>query len=136
MHPTSHRSAGRRHEEPAVSALRGQARLVDRRLVLVNGVFFTVLVVLAGAAPGVLATEVVGRINVGLLLCLALGLLALCTSVGYDRRLAREWDPEADRLRTRHEERAAAEQAAAAQNAEARQYWGWESPTEHRGGEW
>ncbi|WP_377274310.1 DUF485 domain-containing protein [Peterkaempfera sp. SMS 1(5)a] len=61
------------------------------------------MVLLAGAAPGLLATEVIGRINLGLLLCGTLGVLAFLTAARYDRRSARDCDPDADRIRDFHE---------------------------------
>jgi uncharacterized membrane protein (DUF485 family) len=91
-----------------LDALRRGAGRLNRRLITINAVCFGVLVLLAGAAPGLLATEVFGRVNLGLLLCAALGVLAFCASVGYDRRFAREYDAEADRIRAGYEERVAA----------------------------
>lgn len=126
-----------RHERPRppepvrVDGLRHGLSRIDRRLVLVNGACFVSLVVLAGAAPGLLATELVGRINLGLLLCGALGILALCTTFAYDRRLARDLDPEADAIKARHEEREAAAAAAAAAAAGA-----WDRNPARRRAEW
>ncbi len=80
---------------------------------------------LAGAAPGLLATEIVGRVNLGLLLCAALGVVSLYTSVRYDRRCSHEVDPEARRIRTRHEEQAAAAATAAQERAAGRRWSGW-----------
>ena len=75
---------------------------------MLNGACFTSLVVLAGAAPGLLATEVIGRVNLGFLLCLAFGAQVLGTTLVYDHRMARECDPEAERLRNQAAESAAA----------------------------
>ncbi|MBF9069008.1 DUF485 domain-containing protein [Streptacidiphilus sp. NEAU-YB345] len=115
-------------EPVRVDGLRHSLRRIDRRLVSVNGACFVSLVLLAGAAPGVLAREVIGRINLGLLLCGALGVLAVCTTFAYDRRLARELDPEADRIKARQEQQ---EAAATAATAGARN----RNPT-HRRAEW
>lgn len=93
---------------PQLGDLRRKAGRLDRRLIIANALCFAALVVLAAAAPGLLATEVIGRVNLGLLLCGAMGVLAFATSTGYDRRCARDCDPEADRIRARYEQETAA----------------------------
>ncbi|WP_052441753.1 DUF485 domain-containing protein [Streptacidiphilus anmyonensis] len=110
---------------PGLDALRRRVGRLDRALITVNAASFAALVLLAGAAPGLLAVDVVGQINLGLLLCAALGVVSLCTSIRYDRRYSREVDPEADRIRTRHEERVAATATAAQERAAGRRWSGW-----------
>ena len=119
-------SPGPSPKEPGIDDLRRRAGRLDRRLISVNAAGFAALVVLAGAAPGLLATEIVGSVNLGLLLCAALGLVSLYTSLRYDRRRTREVDPEAQQIRARHEARAAALEAAAQRQAAPSRRWsGW-----------
>ncbi|MFD9125262.1 DUF485 domain-containing protein [Kitasatospora sp. NPDC059571] len=103
--------------EPDLESLRGSSRRLDRGLITANAVCFLFLVFLAGAAPGLLATEIIGRINLGLLLCCALGVLAFLTSTGYDLRSGRSCDPVAARIRDRHREAAAPPAAPAPRRA-------------------
>lgn len=122
----AHAAPARPAEVPALDGLRRRAGRLDRSLVTVNAASFAALVLLAGAAPGLLATELVGRVNLGLLLCAALVALSLYTAFRYDRRCTREVDPEAQRIRARHEEQAAALAAAAERRAAPSRRWsGW-----------
>ncbi len=102
--PVGHRSAPPPPPAaPSLDRLRRTTHRLDRRLIVSNAVCYGAVVLLAGAAPGLLATEVIGRINLGLLLCGALGVLAFLTAARYDRRSARDCDTVADRIRDFHE---------------------------------
>jgi uncharacterized membrane protein (DUF485 family) len=124
--PGAHAAPSGPPEAPRLDGLRRRAGRLDRSLITVNAACFAALVMLAGAAPGLLATEIIGRVNLGLLLCAALGAVSLYTSIRYDRRYTREVDPEAQRILARREERAAALAAAAERRAASGRRWsGW-----------
>jgi uncharacterized membrane protein (DUF485 family) len=124
--PAAHAAPARPPEAPPLDGLRRRTERLNLSLITVNAACFAALVMLAGAAPGLLATEVVGRVNLGLLLCAALGVVSVYTSFRYDRRCTRELDPEAQRVRARHEEQAAALAAAAERRAAPGRRWsGW-----------
>jgi uncharacterized membrane protein (DUF485 family) len=124
--PPSSRPA-RQGETLRARALRRKIGRIDQRLVVLNAVGFVLLVALAGAAPGVLAVSVAGEVNLGLVFCIGLGLLTLWTSVAYDRRLARDCDPEAEAIRASAEEQATAAATASAwapPRSQPQQPWG------------
>ncbi|WP_037604346.1 DUF485 domain-containing protein [Streptacidiphilus rugosus] len=126
--PSPQSRPARQGEALRVKALRRKIGRIDQRLVVVNAAGFVLLVGLAAAAPGVLAASVVGEVNLGFVLCTGLGLLTLCTSVLYDRRLARGCDPEAEAIRASVAERETAAASASAwtpqQSPSQAQQWG------------
>ncbi|GAA5019773.1 DUF485 domain-containing protein [Kitasatospora paranensis] len=96
--------------DPAVGGLaalhRSTARLA-RRFAVTNAACFGIIVLSACTGSGLLATEVIGRINLGILLGLFQGVLLLWTAAHYDRRSTGQCDPVADGLRERRGERRA-----------------------------
>ncbi|MCZ7457188.1 hypothetical protein [Streptomyces sp. WMMC940] len=77
-HQHAHPHTPRFHQRP-------RPHRVSRSFALVNGVTFTVHLLLACAAEDLLATPVAGQINLGVVALLAQGSLLLWTAARYDR---------------------------------------------------
>jgi hypothetical protein len=67
------------------AGLRRTTLRLSRSFAAANAVFLGVMVLLACTADGLLGTEVVGRLNLGMLLGLAEGVLLLGTATWFDR---------------------------------------------------